>query len=204
MEEDELAPNYLLAAYVAGYFPMGGFPNDEIGWFSPDPRAIIPLDDRFHIPHGLKRSLKKNPFTIRINHDFDQVIRACAERDDVWITDKIIAAYTRLHKQGYAHSIECWDEEGLQGGLYGVAIRKAFFGESMFHRKTDASKIALVALVSFLREKNFTLLDTQWITDHLKTFGAYEIPRKEYISLLKTAMGGLYEEMGFDREDEIP
>lgn len=181
---------------------MGGYPNDEIGWFSPNPRGIIPLDERFHIPHGLRRTLRKKPFTIRFNTAFEEVIRACAEREDVWITDKIMHAYIALHKAGFAFSMECWDEEGLQGGLYGVAIRRAFFGESMFHRKTDASKVALVALVDFLRENNFLLLDTQWVTDHLKTFGAYEIPRSEYISLLKEAMEGLYEEMGFEEEED--
>lgn len=196
--DTELSENQLLSAYVAGYFPMGGFDDDEIGWFSPDPRGIIPLDERFHIPHGLKRTLKKGLYTIRFDTAFDKVIRACAEREEVWITEPIITAYTRLYDLGFAHSVECWDEDGLQGGLYGIALRGAFFGESMFHYKTDASKVALVALVNFLRQNHFSLLDTQWVTDHLKQFGAYEIPRKNYLELLKKALHGLYEEMGFD------
>jgi leucyl/phenylalanyl-tRNA--protein transferase len=170
--------------------PMKG-PNSEILFFSPDPRGIIPLDDRFHIPHGLKRCLKKRPFEIRMDTAFREVMLSCARMEypeEQWIDERIIEAYCRLHELGFAHSVECWDAEGLQGGLYGVAIGKAFFGESMFHRKTDASKVALVALVQFLRANHFTLLDTQWTTPHLETFGAYEIPRSKYLELLQDAI----------------
>lgn len=188
----ELSPEVLLSAYCQGIFPMADPQTGEISFYSPDPRAVIPLDDRFHIPHGLKRTLRKNPFTIKYDTAFEQVVRACARPDapeEQWIDDQIINAYTRLHHLGFAHSIECWDAEGLQGGLYGVSIGKAFFGESMFHRKTDASKIALVSLVEFLRANNFILLDTQWTTPHLSQFGTTEISRRQYLKLLKKAIG---------------
>lgn len=146
------------------------------------------------------RALKKRPFEIRFDTAFGEVIQACAAREDVWITDEIREAYRNLHEAGLAHSVECWDKDGLQGGLYGVSIRKAFFGESMFHRKTDASKIALVALVSYLRGNGFLLLDTQWITDHLRQFGTREVSRRDYLHLLRDAMDGLYEELGIDFE----
>lgn len=153
--------------------------NGEIAWFSPDPRAIIPLDT-FHVPHGLKRTLKKGVFEIRINTAFEDVMRACARRDETWISEVILESYVNLHRQGHAHSVETWLDGKLVGGLYGVAIGGAFFGESMFHEATDASKVALHALVERLRARNFTLLDTQWLTPHLLTFGAIEIPRAEY------------------------
>jgi leucyl/phenylalanyl-tRNA---protein transferase len=161
--------------------------NGEIGWFSPDPRGVIPLET-FHIPHGLARTLKKHPFTIRFDHDFEAVMRACAQREDTWISEEIIASYTELHRMGFAHSVEAWDATGLVGGLYGVSLRGAFFGESMFHTATDASKIALVALVERLRNRGYTLLDTQWITPHLATFGACEIPKKTYLAELRSAL----------------
>lgn len=191
---DSLSPETLLSAYCEGYFPMANptaGPASPIEFFSPDPRAIIPLDERFHIPHGLRRTLKKKPFEIRMDTDFPSVISACARADkpeEQWIDSRINQAYCRLHELGFAHSVECWDAKGLQGGLYGVAIGRAFFGESMFHRKTDASKIALVALVRFLRSNNFTLLDTQWTTPHLATFGTLEIPRRKYLRLLHAAI----------------
>lgn len=152
----------------------------EIAWFSPDPRAIIPLDDGFHIPHGLRRTLKKNRFEIRIDAGFETVMRKCGEREETWINEEIVASYVRLHELGYAHSVEAWLDGKLAGGLYGVAIGGAFFGESMFHEVTDASKVALCALVARLRERGFGLLDTQWMTGHLATFGAREIPKSEY------------------------
>ena len=163
--------------------------NGEIGWFSPDPRGIIPLEEGwFHVPHGLRRSLKKNPFEIRVDADFEGVIRACARRDETWISEEIIRSYRDLHLLGYAHSVECRMFGELVGGLYGVALRGVFFGESMFHTATDASKVALVALVERLRERGFTLLDIQWTTPHLKTFGAQDIPRAEYLQRLGTAL----------------
>ncbi len=177
----------LLHAYRSGAFPMAT-PGEKIAWFSPDPRAIIPLDDRFHIPHGLRRTLKKNGFEIRINSAFADVMRGCAERDETWINDEIFESYVNLHRLGHAHSVEAWREGHLAGGLYGVSIGGAFFGESMFHRETDASKMALVALVARLRERSFKLLDTQWTTPHLRTFGTLEIPRTKYVRLLRAAL----------------
>jgi leucyl/phenylalanyl-tRNA--protein transferase len=147
------------------------------------------LDDRFHIPKSLSRVLKRKPFEIRINTAFQQVITACSTvHGSTWISAKIRSAYRDLHKEGYAHSVECWDGGLLVGGLYGVTIGAAFCGESMFHFATDASKIALVALVERLRLKGFELLDTQWATPHLKKFGAMEVPRSQYLRLLQRAL----------------
>lgn len=160
----------------------------EIGWFSPDPRGIIPLDETFHISHGLRRTLKKRPFEIRFDSAFQDVMLGCAERQSTWINEQIIQSYTYLHQLGYGHSVETWMDGKLVGGLYGLAIGGAFFGESMFSRSTDASKVALVALVERLRASGFTLLDTQWTTNHLETFGAQEIPRSQYLKRLKCAI----------------
>jgi leucyl/phenylalanyl-tRNA--protein transferase len=182
MEHGIIPPEVLLGAYAQGVFPMAE--DGEILWFSPQRRGIIPLDERFHIPHGLKKALRKKPFEIRFDTAFREVMLACAERESTWIDGAIIESYCALHELGHAHSVECWDKEGLQGGLYGVELGKAFFGESMFSRKTDASKIALVALVERLRERGFELLDTQWMTDHLRTFGGTEIGREEYLRML--------------------
>ena len=159
----------------------------EIGWFSPDPRGIIPLEE-FHIPHGLARRLKKNPFEIRVNTAFRDVMRACAERDQTWITEEIIDSYERLFRLGHAHTVEAWQDGELAGGLYGVSLGGAFFGESMFHRRTDASKIALAALIARMQERGFVLLDTQWTTPHLATFGGIEIPRRTYLRRLRAAL----------------
>jgi len=186
---EEIPPHILLGAYAQGVFPMAD--DGEILWFSPVHRGIIPLDDRFHIPHGLRRSMKKAPFVLRLNTAFEAVMRGCAEREETWIDDNIIASYLRLHELGHAHSVECWDDEGLQGGLYGVALGRAFFGESMFSRKTDASKIALVHLVEWLRQGEFELLDTQWMTSHLRTFGGMEVPRTRYLKMLASALRDL-------------
>ena len=161
----------------------------EIVWVAPRMRGLIPLDERFHIPRGLKKALRKNPFEIRFNTAFREVMLGCADRAETWIDPIILESYCTLHENGHAHSVECWDADGLQGGLYGVSLGKAFFGESMFSRKTDASKIALVALVGRLRPKDFELLDTQWVTDHLRTFGGFEIPQEKYLSMLNSAVG---------------
>jgi len=176
----------LLNAYANGVFPMAE--DGEILWFSPERRGLIPLDSRFRIPHGLRRTLKRGLFEVRWDTAFREVMLACAERKETWIDEVILKSYCALHEEGFAHSVECWDADGLQGGLYGVALAGVFFGESMFHRKTDASKVALVALVETLREKNFQLLDTQWMTDHLRQFGGYELPRREYLAQLQAAL----------------
>lgn len=182
MIESEL----LLQGYRLGVFPMA-MEDDSIAWFSPDPRAIIPLEN-FHVPHALRRVARKKIFEIKIDNHFGDVIRACAKRKDTWINREIIESFERLHELGHAHSIEAWSQNKLAGGLYGVAIGGAFFGESMFHRVTDASKIALVALVEHLREKKFALLDTQWTTPHLQQFGVIEISRDQYLKSLERAV----------------
>jgi len=161
--------------------------NGEIRWYSPDPRAIIPLDT-FKVSRSLRQTLKKNLFLIRWNTSFEEVMRSCAERDDTWISEEIIKGYLELHRLGFAHSVESWKGGILSGGLYGVALGGAFFGESMFSRERDASKVALVHLVERLRENGFELLDTQFITPHLATFGTVEISRREYLILLKKAV----------------
>ncbi|GAA5496177.1 leucyl/phenylalanyl-tRNA--protein transferase [Rubritalea squalenifaciens DSM 18772] len=181
-----IPPHILLGAYTEGVFPMAD--DGELIWFSPLMRGVIPLDERFHIPKGLRRALRKAPFELRMDTAFLEVMKGCAERDKTWIDDVIIESYSELFNLGYAHSVECWDEDGLQGGLYGVRIGRAFFGESMFSRKTDASKIALVHLVNWLREEEAELLDTQWMTEHLKQFGGYEVSRDEYLRLLRHAL----------------
>ena len=135
--------------------------------------------------------MRKKPYEVRQNHDFRGAMLGCAKRQETWIDDQILESYCELHRLGFAHSVECYDEEGLQGGLYGVALGRAFFGESMFSRKPDANKIALVHLVEWLRENDYTLLDTQWMTDHLRQFGGKEIPRDEYLELLADALAEL-------------
>ncbi|MBL50269.1 MAG: leucyl/phenylalanyl-tRNA--protein transferase [Roseibacillus sp.] len=189
---ERIPPHVLLGAYTEGVFPMAE--DGEILWFSPLKRGLIPLDERFHIPHGLKRVLRKAPFEVRRDSAFREVIEACGEREETWIDEVIIESYVHLHELGVAHSVECWDEDGLQGGLYGVALGRAFFGESMFSRKADASKVALVHLVEWLREEEYLLLDTQWMTDHLRQFGGEEIAREDYFSYLDEALEGIYEE----------
>lgn len=186
-----IPPQVLLGAYAQGVFPMAD--QGELTWFSPLMRGIIPLDGGFHVPHGLKRAMKKLPFAVRWNSDFRGTMQGCAARERTWIDATILESYCLLHRLGYAHSVEVHDDEGLQGGLYGVALGRAFFGESMFSRKTDASKIALVALVEELRARGFELLDTQWLTEHLRRFGGQEIPREEYQRRLREAIGSLEE-----------
>ena len=181
-----IAPEILLQGYRLGVFPMA-MEDGSIEWFSPDPRGVLPLD-RFHAPHALAQLLRKGVFQIRINTSFTEVMRRCAEREETWINGEIIASYTRLHQLGHAHSVETWKDDQLVGGLYGVALGGAFFGESMFHEVTDASKVALAALVDRLRAKSFILLDTQWLTPHLARFGAVEISRRQYMHLLGRAV----------------
>ena len=187
----DLDPNTLLSAYAQGVFPMADR-RGVIRFYTAEPRGIIPLDERFHVPKTLGQLLRRDPpmFEIRINHDFRAVMRACMEarEEGSWINEKLILAYVRLHRMGYAHSVEAWHQDELAGGLYGVSLGGAFFGESMFHRRTDASKFALVHLVGRLRERGYELLDSQATTDHLRKFGACDIPADEYLALLSRAI----------------
>ncbi len=187
-----LTPEVLLRAYSIGLFPMAESADDpEIFWVEPEMRGIIPLDS-FHVSKSLAKTIRKAPFEIRINTAFEAVMAACAEpapdRPTTWINETIKSLYSSLNRIGHAHSVEAWEDGKLVGGLYGVSLGSAFFGESMFSRRTDASKICLVHLVERLRAKGFTLLDTQFTTDHLKTFGAIDIPRAQYTRLLEKAM----------------
>lgn len=182
----KLPPSLLISAYLQGVFPMGV--DGELHWFSPDPRAIVPLD-AFHVPKTLAQTIRRQPFEIRIDGAFREVVLACADRTEgTWITAEIVKAYTELHRLGLAHSVEAWHKESLVGGLYGVSIGGAFFGESMFHLRRDASKVALAHLVERLRSRGFALLDIQFMTAHLKRFGAVEIPRDDYLMLLRKAV----------------
>ena len=184
-----IAADALLSAYASGWFPMAVAPG-EIRWYSPDPRGIIPIDT-FHVPRRLARTLRSRRFEIRVDSDFRSVIAACAEREDAdgnWIDHEIMESYVALHARGFAHSVEAWQDGRLVGGLYGVSLKGAFFGESMFHYVDDASKAALAALVERLQSRGFTLLDTQWVTEHLLQFGAIEIPRRRYLRLLDRAL----------------
>ncbi len=182
-----LDPDFLVVAYCNGYFPMATSEHGRIEWYSPDPRAIIPLKS-FRISRSLKQTLRKGRFEITFNTAFETIVRSCAARVETWISEEIISAYVELHRRGYAHSVEVRFEGKLVGGLYGVAFRGAFFGESMFSRMTDASKVALVYLVERLNRQGYLLLDTQFITDHLRQFGTIEISRSEYLELLSNAL----------------
>jgi leucyl/phenylalanyl-tRNA--protein transferase len=180
-------PQFLCTAYCNGYFPMADPKTGEINWYSPDPRTIFDLNE-FHIPRSLRLTLKKEEFEVRINKRFEEMMRACAEREETWISETIIQSYCKLHQLGFAHSVETWKDGSLAGGLYGVAIRGAFFGESMFSRMRDSSKIALVYLVQRMKERGLRLLDTQYLTPHLEKFGAREIPRSEYMKRLEESL----------------
>lgn len=186
-----LTPELLIAAYTQGIFPMAE-DDGSIGWYEPTIRAIIPLDG-FHAPRRLLRTVRSGRFTVRCDTAFEAVMRACAApgrgRETTWISEELIAAYVALHQLGYAHSVECWREDRLVGGLYGVALGGLFAGESMFHRERDASKVALVHLVERLRRGGFVLLDSQYIVgDHMRQFGAIEISRAEYHRRLRAAL----------------
>lgn len=183
---EPLTPELLLSAYAQSVFPMGH--GRTIRWYSPDPRAILPLD-KFHIPQSLRQTCRSAKFEIRIDTAFEDVIRACGQRPDgTWITAPIVAAYCSLYEAGFAHSVEAWRDGKLAGGLYGVALGGAFFGESMFHFVRDASKVALVGLVGRLTVQGFSLLDVQFCTPHLRQFGVVEIPRDEYLLRLDAAI----------------
>ena len=182
----ELTPEMLVSAYVQGYFPMDV--ESEILWFSPEPRTILPLDS-FHVSKTLRQTCRNGGFVIRVDTVFEETMRSCANRPEgSWISDGIFVAYTELFRLGLAHSVEAWKGGGLAGGLYGVSIGGAFFGESMFHRDRDASKVALVALVERMQRCGFALLDVQWTTPHLRRFGAVEIPRRQYRRRLAAAI----------------
>lgn len=188
-----ITPEILLRAYSIGLFPMAESADDpEIFWVEPDVRGVLPLDDHFHVSKSLRKTIRQKPFDIRFNSDFDAVMSACAQettdRPSTWINETIRTLYSTLHRMGHAHSVEAWDGDELVGGLYGVSLGSAFFGESMFSRRTDASKICLVHLVEHLRQKHFTLLDTQFTTEHLKSFGALDVPKADYALLLAAAM----------------
>jgi leucyl/phenylalanyl-tRNA---protein transferase len=180
-------PQLLINAYKNSFFPMADSRGGPIKWYSPDPRAIIPLDG-LKISRSLKQTIKKNTFKILVDTAFEEVMRHCAERTDTWISEPVIQSYLGLYNIGYAHSIEAWKESKLAGGLYGVSIGSAFFGESMFSIARDASKVALVFLIDHLKNAGYQLLDTQFMTPHLRSLGAVEISRTEYLRILNKAV----------------
>lgn len=187
MAAPELTTDLLRVAYGNGYFPMPHPDTGEIMWLSPDPRAIIPLDG-FHTSRSLLRTLKKVPFTYSIDQAFSDVMQACGSRKETWITPQFHTAYGQLHHEGSAHSVEVWLEGKLVGGVYGVSLAGAFFAESMFHKVTDASKAALRYLVEHMNERGMRLLEVQFMTSHLKSLGAVDIPRRQYLIRLKQAL----------------
>lgn len=184
-----LTPQLLIQAYRQGVFPMADESSGEISWYSPNPRGIIPLDERFHIPKRLARTWRSQRYSIRYDASFRAVMQACAQprpgQPTTWISQEFIDVYAQLHQQGHAHSVEVWEADRLVGGLYGVSMGALFAGESMFSTARDASKIALIALVLHLRRSGFELLDTQWVTEHLAQFGAFWMPRAHYIHMLE-------------------
>jgi len=190
----EITPEVLLKAYACGIFPMAESADDPaLYWIEPELRGIIPLDT-FHVPARLARTLRTTGLTVRVNRDFEGVIEGCAEpkrdRARTWINGRIRRIYRALYAHGHCHSVEVYDGTELVGGLYGVSLGRAFFGESMFHRARDASKIALVHLIARLKAGGYRLLDTQFVTDHLRTFGAVEVPKRRYHRLLEEALVG--------------
>lgn len=189
----DLDPDLVLRAYAMGVFPMAEHRDeDSVYWVEPRHRAILPLDG-FHLSRSLRKTIVSDRFRITADAAFDRVIALCAEsapdRPDTWINGSIERVFGELHRRGHAHSVECWDGDRLVGGLYGLALGRAFFGESMFSRARDASKVAIAALVARLRAGGYTLLDCQFMTDHLASLGAIEIPRQTYLSLLSDALG---------------
>ncbi|MBK5910284.1 leucyl/phenylalanyl-tRNA--protein transferase [Rhodothalassium salexigens] len=188
----DITPDLILRAYACGLFPMADDRNSpDLFWVDPESRGILPLE-RFHLPRSLKKTIRQNSFRVTVNTAFEAVIEGCAEsrpgRENTWINDPIERIYTELHRLGAAHSVECWHGDTLAGGLYGVDLAGAFFGESMFHRVTDASKVALAHLVGRLKAGGYQLLDCQFITGHLARFGAQEVPKPLYHELLKRAL----------------
>ncbi|MCG8504282.1 MAG: leucyl/phenylalanyl-tRNA--protein transferase [Sphingomonadales bacterium] len=188
----EITPTILLKAYACGVFPMAeDAETEEIFWVDPDSRGVLPLDG-FHVPRSLAKRVRRGDFSVTVDTAFDRVIAACAEsgpgRSNTWINQTIRRLYSALARAGHAHSVECWRDGKLVGGLYGVSIAAGFFGESMFHRERDASKVALVHLVARLKAGGYTLLDTQFVTDHLARFGVKQIGRREYHRMLDEAL----------------
>ncbi|MBO6518075.1 MAG: leucyl/phenylalanyl-tRNA--protein transferase [Bacteroidia bacterium] len=186
---EKLSTGQLIYAYANGYFPMaddeeGG----EIFWHRPEKRGVIPLNE-FHVSKNMRRLWRSHSYDLRINTAFEEVVRACSERSTTWINEEIVGAYTELSEMGYAASFEVWKKGKLVGGLYGVSMGRAFFGESMFSRETNTSKLALIFLVEYLNKNDFMLLDTQYLNDHLKQFGAREISDEKYMALLDKALG---------------
>ncbi|WP_455271936.1 leucyl/phenylalanyl-tRNA--protein transferase [Rhizobium herbae] len=190
--QPDITPDLLLRAYSIGLFPMADSADDpELFWVEPELRGIIPLDD-FHVSKSLAKTIRRAPFDIRYDTAFEQVMEGCAapapDRPTTWINAKIRSLYATLHSMGHAHCVEAWEGDELVGGLYGVSLGSAFFGESMFSRRTDASKICLVHLVQRLRKQGFVLLDTQFTTEHLKNFGAIDVPKARYEKMLARAI----------------
>ena len=180
---DFLQPNNMLRLYASGAFPMADGETGSINWYLPEVRTIIPLD-RYRVPRTARKAIDKMKFKIKIDNDFDGVINGCADRESTWISEELIKAYKRLKRWGHIHTVETYLDDELVGGLYGVTFRGAFFGESMFSKISEASKAALVALLEHLNQKDFILLDVQYMTEHLKMFGAIEISFEEYTKLL--------------------
>ncbi|MGA7162247.1 MAG: leucyl/phenylalanyl-tRNA--protein transferase [Bacteroidota bacterium] len=184
---DIIDPELLLNAYRSGIFPMAESKDGEIHWYEPELRAVFPLDG-LKISRSLRQTIRKRIFDIRFNTSFEPVMRMCAEREETWISEAIIQSYCELHRRGFAFSVEAWHGDELAGGLYGVAQGGAFFGESMFSRMKDASKVSLVGLVHHLQERQFVLLDAQFMTPHLQSLGAVEISEREYLGRLHAAL----------------
>lgn len=184
---ERITPDLVVAAYCRGWFPMAERRDGPLHWYEPAERAIF-VPGTEHISHSLARTARRDIYDVRINADFSATIRACAERQETWISEEIVAVYTALHEAGLAHSVEAYRDGELAGGLYGVALGGAFFGESMFSRRTDASKVAFLVLCRRLRERGFTLLDAQFMTAHLASLGAIRVSRDEYLRRLAAAL----------------
>lgn len=204
-EHIKITPQVLLKAYACGLFPMAESADDPtLYWIEPDQRGVIPID-AFHVPRSLAKAIRKNDFEVRVDTDFEGVISGCAEltsiRRETWINQPIRDLYGELFHMGFCHTVECWKDGALMGGLYGIHIGGAFFGESMFSRLPDASKIALVHLRNRLKAGGFALLDTQFVTDHLRKFGAQEVPRSDYNELLQEALQVEGDFFRYDRDD---
>ena len=183
-----LTPELMVRAYAAGIFPMSeGADNPEVFWVDPQRRGVFPLDG-FHISRSLRRQINRGGYSVQINRDFAGVLDGCADREPTWINADLTACYLALHAQGLAHSVEIWDDDGLAGAVFGVTLGAAFFGESMFSRRTGGSKLALAHLIHRLRAGGFTLFDTQFVTDHLMSLGAVELPRSDYRAELSHAL----------------